>query len=306
MTEAGLNDGINFNGDHADKDRLKKQSPISNGLYIVATPIGNLEDLSPRAKRVLETVDFIACEDTRISSKLLSAFLIKKPLIAYHEHSGSRDRDNIIQKLQSGKKVALISDAGTPLISDPGYKLVAEVQDLEIPVFAIPGPSAVTTALSIAGMPTDRFLFMGFPPNKQQARRKWFEDVAKTNASLVFYESTRRLPESIEDALSIFGDRVAAVCRELTKKFEEVRRNDLSKLLAYYHENGAPKGEAVVIIAPAKNTEDANLTIDQEHALKLALKHMSVKSASQFIADLTGQRKKEIYQQALELSKTNE
>ncbi|UTW55483.1 16S rRNA (cytidine(1402)-2'-O)-methyltransferase [Kordiimonas sp. SCSIO 12610] len=303
MTETGSKHDDSKDIAQSEKTRVSKQSRISNGLYIVATPIGNLEDLTPRAKRVLENVDYIACEDTRISSKLLNAFLIKKPLIAYHEHSSSKDRERLLNKLQQGETIALISDAGTPLISDPGYKLVAEAQDLKIAVYAIPGAAAVTTALSIAGLPTDRFLFMGFPPNKQQARQKWFDGVSKIQASLVFYESTRRLPECISDAYTVFGNRMAAVCRELTKKFEEVRRDNLLSLMEYYRDNGAPKGEAVVIIGPPENIDDdALLSFDQDKAIKLALKHMSVKSASQFIAELTGKRKKEIYARAIELS----
>ena len=195
MTEIGLNNDAEEKGNSSDKHRISKGATISAGLYVVATPIGNLEDLSTRAKRTLENVDFIACEDTRVSSKLLNAFLIKKPLISYHDHSSNKDRNTIIEKLQAGARIALISDAGTPLISDPGYKLVEEAQSLGINVIAVPGPSAVATALSIAGIPTDKFMFMGFPPNKHQARISWFKDAAKIKATLVFYESTRRLPD---------------------------------------------------------------------------------------------------------------
>jgi 16S rRNA (cytidine1402-2'-O)-methyltransferase len=305
MTEIGLNKDTEQKGSSSDNQRISKEAPISAGLYVVATPIGNLEDLSNRAKRILESVDFIACEDTRISSKLLNAFLIKKPLISYHEHSSDKDRNTIIVKLQAGASIALISDAGTPLISDPGYKLVMEVQNLGINVVAIPGPSAVATALSIAGMPTDRFMFMGFPPNKHQARLSWFEEAAKIKATLVFYESTRRLPDCIKDAFSVFGDREVAVCRELTKKFEEVRRDTLLNISNYYQVNGAPKGEAVVIIGPPKKERDPEHSIDKENTLKLALQYMSVKSASQFVAELTGSRKKELYARALELTQDN-
>ncbi len=302
MTEIRLNNDIKKTVKPSDSQRINKTAQLQAGLYVVATPIGNLGDLSNRAKQTLQDVDYIACEDTRISGKLLNAFLIKKPLINYHDHSSNKDRNTILEKLQGGAKVALISDAGTPLISDPGYKLVEEAQSLDINVVAVPGPSAVATALSIAGMPTDRFMFMGFPPNKHQARLSWFEDVAKIKATLVFYESTRRLPECINDALSIFGNREAAVCRELTKKFEEVRRDNLIKLTDHYQNNGAPKGEAVVIIGPPTKESEASHSIDKENALKLALKYMSVKSASQFIAELTGSKKKELYARALELT----
>jgi len=274
------------------------------GLYIVATPIGNLGDLSPRAKETLAGVDLIACEDTRVTAKLLTANLIKKPLQAYHEHNGPVVRPKLLERLAQGARIALVSDAGTPLISDPGFKLVAEAQDAGAAVTSIPGPCAAITALSLAGMPTDRFLFMGFPPNKSGARQSWFEGEAKTRATLVFYESARRLPDCLRDAAVVLPGRDAAVCRELTKKFEETRRGSLQELADHYAAEGAPKGEVVVVIGPpaVKDDPSESAETDAETLLVAALKHMSVKSASAFVAEITGAKKKDIYSRALELS----
>ena len=276
---------------------------IVPGLYVVATPIGNLGDLSDRARHVLASVDMIACEDTRVTAKLLTANLIKKPLLPYHEHNGATQRPKLLAKLAEGAKIALVSDAGTPLISDPGFKLVADVQDAGHRVTAIPGPCAAIMALSLAGLPTDRFLFMGFPPNKTKARQDWFAAELHTHASLVFYESAKRLPDCIRDAAAALGDRDAAVCRELTKKFEEVRRGDLNALAAHYAEAGAPKGEVVVVIGPPprRDAPTEGSTMDTETLLKTALQHMSVKTAAAFVADITGEKRKAIYSRALEL-----
>jgi len=283
-----------------------KTSPtgLKPGLYIVATPIGNLGDLSDRAREVLGGVDLVACEDTRVTAKLMTANLIKKPLTPYHEHNGAAARPKLLERIAEGAAVALVSDAGTPLISDPGFKLVAEAQDAGHYVTAIPGPCAAVMALSLAGLPTDRFLFMGFPPSRSAARQAWFKEDAKTNASLVYYESTRRLPESLADAATALGgEREAAVCREMTKKFEEVRRSTLDQLTSQYAESGAPKGEAVVVVGPpAKETGSEAAEIDADDLLKAALKHMSVKSAAAFVADITPARKKDLYRRALELS----
>ncbi|WP_286829342.1 MULTISPECIES: 16S rRNA (cytidine(1402)-2'-O)-methyltransferase [Kordiimonas] len=284
---------------------IGSQKKLPAGLYIVATPIGNLSDISQRALEVLAGVDHIACEDTRVTGKLLTAKLIKKPLSSYHEHNGARERPKLLARIEAGERIALVSDAGTPLISDPGFKLVAEAQDAGLYVTSIPGPCAAITALSLAGLPTDRFLFMGFPPNKSGARQSWFALEAKTHASLVFYESTRRLPDCLADAAeTLGGDRFVAVCRELTKKFEEVKRGTLAELAAAYAEDGAPKGECVVVIGPPAHVEEAGSgsDMDTEHLLAAALKHMSVKSAAAFVSEITGEKKKAIYARALELS----
>ena len=280
--------------------KVGRNNLISPGLYIVATPIGNLKDLSERAKHILTNADLIACEDTRTSKKLMSAYLIKTPLVSYHEHSDDRARSKILDQLQAGKTIALISDAGTPLISDPGYKLVADARSEGINIVSIPGPSAVTAALSIAGLPTDRFLFIGFAPNKSGARVSWFEAEKNTMASLVYYESARRLTDSLKDASVVFGDREIAVCRELTKRFEEVQKGSFADVIEHYSTN-APKGEIVIIIGPPAKKTDSN-TDKIDDMLSSALKHMSVKSASSFVADYLGLKRKEIYKRALELS----
>ncbi|MCJ9429880.1 16S rRNA (cytidine(1402)-2'-O)-methyltransferase [Kordiimonas marina] len=282
---------------------IRCDQKIVSGLYVVATPIGNLADISSRARHVLSNVDMIACEDTRLTAKLLTAYLIKKPLLPYHEHNGAHQRPKLLAAIAEGKSVALVSDAGTPLISDPGFKLVAEAQDAGHFVTSIPGPCAAITALSLAGLPTDRFLFMGFPPVKSQARQTWFTGEEHTPASLVFYESAKRLPDCLKDAYASLGPRPAAVCRELTKKFEEVRRGTLEELSAHYAEAGSPKGEVVVVIGAGEKHKSSGTTeFETEKLLKVSLEHMSVKSAAAFVAELTGERKKDIYNKALELT----
>jgi 16S rRNA (cytidine1402-2'-O)-methyltransferase len=287
-------------------DESKTEKPgekLPSGLYVVATPIGNLGDLSRRGKETLAAADVVACEDTRVTAKLMTAFLMKKPLVPYHEHNGASMRPKLLERVRNGDVVVLVSDAGTPLISDPGYKLVEEAQDEGLNVVAVPGPSAVTTALSIAGLPTNRFLFMGFPPNKSKARQAWFAAEVNTGASLVFYESAKRLPNCIEDAAEVFGPRRAAVCRELTKKFEEVVRGDLVELRDRYAEIGSPKGEVVVVVeGPAKAKVGTESSIETERLLTLALEHMSVKSAASFVAEVTGEKRKTLYSRALELT----
>ena len=270
---------------------------------MVATPIGNLGDMSRRAKETLEAADIIACEDTRVTAKLMTAFLMKKKLVPYHEHNGAAQRPRLLERIREGGVVALVSDAGTPLISDPGYKFVEEAQDEGLNVVAIPGPSAVVTALSIAGLATDRFLFMGFSPNKSAARKTWFEAEKETSATLVYYESARRLEDCLRDAAEVLGHRQAAVCRELTKKFEEVVRGTLPELIARYQDADTPRGEIVVVIEGNKETAASGKTaINTDETLKLALKHMTVKSAAAFVAELTGEKKKPLYTRALELS----
>jgi len=279
---------------------------LKPGLYVTATPIGNLSDITDRARHVLEGVDYVACEDTRVTGKLMNAMGIKNSLMSFHEHNEDKQRPYILSKIKEGAKIALVSDAGTPLISDPGYKLVEEARDMNLPVVPVPGASALTAALSVAGLATDRFMFMGFPPAKSGARCEWFSEVAKLKSTLVYYESTRRLPESLRDAASKLGNRPAAVCRELTKSYEEVVKDKLFKLVEHYSESGAPKGECVVVIGPPEKviriTGEAIIDIDT--TLKLALGHMKVKDAAGFVAELTGQRRKTLYARALELKET--
>lgn len=278
---------------------------LSAGLYVVATPIGNLGDMTQRAKDTLAAADVIACEDTRVTGKLMNAFLMKKPLLPYHEHNGAVQRPRILSKIKEGGVVALVSDAGTPLISDPGYKLVEEAHSQNLRVIAVPGPSALITALSLAGLPTNKFTFLGFPPNKEKARQDWFVAEGASSATLVFYESAKRLPACLADAAAVLGDRNAAVCRELTKKFEEVVKGDLSSLAGQYAQSGPPKGEIVVVIegAEKKTADPSGVSPEVDKAITLALEHMSVKSAASFVAEFTNTRRKQVYSRALELSK---
>jgi len=269
------------------------------GLYVVATPIGNLSDISFRALEILKKSDLIACEDTRVSGKLLSHFGIKAKTTSYHDHNADEKRPYIIEQLLAGKTVSLISDAGTPLISDPGYKLVREVSDLGIKVFPIPGASSLTTALSVCGLPTDRVLFAGFLPNKAGARDKAIEEVADIKASLVFFESVHRLQATLIALAEILGEREAVVARELTKLHEELRRGKLSELAGHYKESGNPKGEIVIVIAPPNKTIEN--TIDSKELLTSLLKSMSLKDAVAETAKITKLPRQDIYKQAIEI-----
>lgn len=276
------------------------------GLYLIATPIGNARDITLRALDVLRAADLIACEDTRVTAKLLAIYGIRATTIAYHDHNAERMRPQILQALRQGQIVALVSDAGTPLIADPGYRLVREVTAAGLPVTALPGASAVLAALSLSGLPTDRFLFAGFLPERAAERRRVLGELAPVQASLVFFESPRRLDDSLQDALQMLGDRPAAMGRELTKKFEEVRRGTLSELAAHYKDAEAPKGEAVLVIGPplaeAAIVDDAAI----DAALKAALQSSSLKQAVADVAAATGAARKLVYARALRLKPSTE
>lgn len=270
------------------------------GLYIVATPIGNLSDITLRALDILKLVDLIICEDTRVSGGLLSHYGIKKPLLSYNDHNASERRPEIFAAIDSGKRVALISDAGTPLVSDPGYKLVREALDKNLYVTAIPGASSVLAALCLSGLPSDRFFFGGFLPAKSEALKKHIADLATVPSTLIFFESARRLEESLAALRDGLSDRQAAIVRELTKLYEETRRGKLSGLLEYIQQYGAPKGEVVIVIAPPQEKEiTANQNIEEQ--LELLLKSHSVKEAASILAEQTGRPRKEIYALALKL-----
>lgn len=269
---------------------------LASGLYVIATPIGNLGDMTDRARKILKSVDHLLCEDTRVTGKLLSAYGIKANMAAYHDHNGDQMRPKIQHWLAEGRTVGLVSDAGTPLISDPGYKLVSDMSAAGYDIFAVPGASALTASLSIAGLPTDRVFFAGFPPQKSGARRGWFKEFETIHATLVFYESTHRLPESLMDAHAVYGDRPVAVCRELTKRFEEVVRGDLLPVAQKYAEGGAPKGECVVIIGPPTKTDgESGAGFDLEKLIATLLPHHGVKGTAQIVADVTGRARKPIY-----------
>jgi 16S rRNA (cytidine1402-2'-O)-methyltransferase len=281
---------------------LKSESDLAAGLYIVATPIGNLGDISLRALETLRKVDVIACEDTREAGKLAAVYDIAADKIPYHDHNAAEMRPKIISMLQAGRRVALISDAGMPLVSDPGYKLVENCIAEGLHVTCVPGATASLTALVLSGLPSDRFLFAGFLPPKSAARRTALAEIKDVPGTLIFYETAPRLADSLGDMQEILGDRPAAVCRELTKKFEETRRAALSQLAEHYRKSGAPKGEIVVVVAPPAAdaaeqwTEEA---VDRALAKMMEDEGMSVKDASGYVAAQSGLKKSGIYQRAL-------
>ena len=246
--------------------RLFRIDPkLEPGLYVVSTPIGNLRDVTLRALDILASVDVVCAEDTRVAGKLLSAFGLSVRLRPYHDHNGAQARPGLLKDLQGGARIALISDAGTPLISDPGYKLVREAAALGVSVMAIPGASAPLAALASSGLPTDRFTFAGFPPPRSGARRRFLSEMKDARATLIFFEGPSRLVESLADMASVFGARQAAVARELTKKFEETRRGSLADLAAHYQREGPPRGEIVVLVGPpseAPLTDEAALVAE--------------------------------------------
>lgn len=275
--------------------------PIESGLHIVATPIGNLGDISLRALATLAAADAILAEDTRISSRLTSRYEIATPLVAYHEHNAAQSRPRILARLAEGEALALISDAGTPLISDPGYKLVVEAVAAGVSVRSLPGASAALTALTLSGLPTDRFFFEGFLPAKSAARRERANALARIPATLIFYEAPTRLAESLADLAAELGPRPAAVARELTKVFEETRRGDLSRLAAEYAAAEPPKGEIVIVVGPPTLAPvlepDA---LDRE--IFAALETLSVKDAAAAVAARTGLPRREVYGRALQIA----
>ncbi len=275
---------------------------LARGLHIVATPIGNLGDITLRGLETLAGADLIACEDTRVTRKLLDRYGIATPLTPYHEHNAAKARPLLLRRLADGAGIALVSDAGTPLVSDPGYKLVRAVQDAGHPVTALPGASATLTALAVAGLPTDAFLFAGFLPPKQGARRARIAELARVPATLVLFESGPRLGASLADLAAGLGpQREAAVCRELTKLHEETRRGDLASLAEAYAQE-APRGEIVLVIAPPGQAPAASAA-ETESLLRQALARVSLKDAVGEVANATGLPRREIYQQALALTK---
>jgi 16S rRNA (cytidine1402-2'-O)-methyltransferase len=271
------------------------------GLYVVATPIGNLGDITLRALQVLAGAEVIACEDTRVTRKLTERFGIATPLTSYHEHNAAEARPKLLARLCEGQAIALVSDAGTPLISDPGYRLVREARAAGFAVTSLPGASSVLAALSIAGLPTDRFFFEGFLPPKQIARRKRIAELASIPATLILFESGPRIADALADFAAGFGKREAAVCRELTKLHEEVRRDALPGLAVHYAQGGETRGEFVVVIAPPAAGETRAEELDE--LLRRALARVSVKEAVGEVALATGKPRREVYARALELAK---
>ena len=276
--------------------------PLTPGLYLVATPIGNLRDITVRSLEVLAAVDLIACEDTRVTRKLLERYGIATPLTSYHEHNAAQARPKLLARLADGAAIALVSDAGTPLVSDPGYKLVREAQAAGAHVTALPGASAVLAALTVSGLPTDRFLFEGFLPAKEAARRAHIAELARIPATLVLFETGARVAASLADLAAGLGPREAALCRELTKLYEETRRGDLATLAREAAEAGEPRGEMVIVVAPPDREEEVTAA-DLDALLRQALNRLSVKDAVAEIAAVSGMPRREVYRRAIELSK---
>ncbi|MCL6697967.1 16S rRNA (cytidine(1402)-2'-O)-methyltransferase [Sphingomonas sp. NSE70-1] len=271
--------------------------PLPPGLYIVATPIGNLGDMTARAADTLRRVDYILAEDKRVSAKLLAHVGAKAPMTAYHDHSDERLRERILSDLGS-KAVALVSDAGTPLISDPGYKLVRAARQAGHAIYTLPGPCAAIAALTLAGLPTDRFLFLGFLPAKAKARADAITEVASIRASLVLYETGPRLGDTLGALNATLGDREVAVVRELTKLHEECVNGTLSELASRYGEL-APKGEIVIVVAPPSKPEGAS-SAQIDSALDEALSRLSPSRAAAEVAELLGLPRKQVYARAIE------
>jgi len=274
------------------------------GLHLVATPIGNLGDINVRALETLAGVDVIACEDTRITRRLTERYGISAELTPYHEHNAATARPKILARLAQGAAVALVSDAGTPLISDPGFKLAREAGAAGYAVTALPGASAVLAALAVSGLPTDRFMFEGFLPAREGQRRKRIDEIKGVPATLVLFETGPRLASALADLAAALGPREAAICRELTKLYEEVRRGDLASLARDYAQSPELRGEIVIVVAPP--AAPAGEAADLDALLRQALGRTSVKEAVGEIAAVTGRPRREVYQRALALTQDGE
>ncbi|MDO4458809.1 MAG: 16S rRNA (cytidine(1402)-2'-O)-methyltransferase [Clostridia bacterium] len=288
LPEENLEEEVGFTD---TKNEIKKGC-----LYVVGTPIGNLSDFSPRAVHTLGNVDFIAAEDTRVTMKLLNHFGLRKPLISYFEHNKLQKGDVICDRIQSGESCALVSDAGMPAISDPGEMLVAQCAERGIPVYVVPGPTAMASALAVSGLATGRFTFEGFLSMNKKSRRDHLDEVKNEKRTMVFYEAPHKLLNTLKDMLNTFGNRRIALVRELTKIHEEVKRTTLSEAVDFYSEN-PPKGEFVLVIEGAKEEAKAELSLDDALSIareKIAL-GMSASMAAKEAAAETGFRKNEIY-----------
>lgn len=278
----------------------KGAAPLEAGLYLVATPIGNLRDITLRALDVLSGCDVIACEDTRVTRKLLEHYGIRTPSLSYHEHNASSVRPKIMQMLREGKSVALVSDAGTPLISDPGYKLVRDCVGQNMKVTPVPGASSVLAGLTLSALATDRFFFGGFVPSRTAACRSFARELAPVPATLVLFESPNRLAASLAVFAEVMGEREVAVTRELTKKFEEARRGTLPQLAQHYAGSDAPKGEVVLVIAPpGDEAAHAGTAPDLEAMLAKAMAKQSLRDAVAEVSALSGVPRKQVYELAL-------
>ncbi|MCT4635022.1 MAG: 16S rRNA (cytidine(1402)-2'-O)-methyltransferase [Rickettsiales bacterium] len=270
-------------------------------LFIIATPIGNLLDITLRALEVLKSVDLILCEDTRVTNALLRHHLINKPLTVYNDHSNESTREKIINKLKSGQNLALVSDAGTPLISDPGYKLVQEIRSQNLAIETLPGACSVISALTLSGLPSDRFMFIGFLPHKNSAKEKIFSELNSIQTTLICFESANRLLETLKLMEQYFIGRSIVIAREITKLYEETIGNNAREITQYYQENpNKLRGEIVMMISPP----DENSENSEENTLKqlnTLMKEMSLRDAVEIVANQSQLRKKEIYKLALTL-----
>jgi len=277
------------------------QSVLRPALYVVATPIGNLQDISPRAVNVLSTVDLIAAEDTRHSAKLLHHLAVTTPMTSFHEHNEQQETPRLLEMLQAGKSIALISDAGTPLLSDPGYRLVRAVRAAGLPTVPVPGPSAAVAALSVAGLPSDRFVFEGFPPPKAGARQRRFAALAREVRTVVFFESPHRIRDSLADMANVFGaEREAVIARELTKQFETVRGGMLGELRDWLESDPEQQqGEFVIIIRGRPEPDQADLDDQSRHTLAVLCREFPLKQAVMLAAEICGVGKNALYDYAI-------
>ena len=276
--------------------------PLTPGLHVVATPIGNLGDITFRAVATLAAADTIIAEDTRVTRTLLAHYGVSTPLKTYHEHNAAAMRPYLLERLKAGAALALVSDAGTPLVSDPGYKLVSDALAAHIPVIPIPGASAVLAALVVAGLPTDRFFFEGFLPPKQAARRARIADLATIPGTLVFFESGRRVGETLADLAAVLGAREAALARELTKHFETVRRGHLPDLAAALAAEDPPRGEIVLLVGPPDGETVPLEAAELDGKITAAMARLTVKDASAVVAAETGLPRRQVYARAVELA----
>lgn len=279
--------------------KLPEHGSLEAGLYIVATPIGNLRDITLRALETLFACDVIFAEDTRNTLKLLSSFGISKPLKPYHDHNAAKQIDYVLSEVQAGKAVALVSDAGTPLISDPGFKLVRAAYDMGIKVTTLPGPSAPITGLVLSGLPSDAFYFAGFLPPKSAARKTTLSRLTGIDATLIFFETGNRIETVLEDMSSVLGDREAAITRELTKTFEEVRKGKLSELIDGVKAD-PPRGEIVLLVDRGNGPGDWD-EVKIDAALREQIDELGVKGAANAVAEKSGWKKRDVYNRALAL-----
>jgi len=272
---------------------------LAPGLYVTATPIGNAADITLRALNVLRNCDCIVAEDTRVTSRLLAIYGISRPLLVYNDHNAGSMRPKLLERLRQGARLALVSDAGTPLVSDPGHKLVRAAREAGLPVFPVPGASAPLAALTASGLPSDRFFFVGFLPAKSGERRTALSALMAVPGTLIFFESSPRLGDSLRDMADILGPREAAIARELTKLHEEVRRGTIDELAAHYAD-APPKGEIVVLLGPPPAEGPAD-SAKIDALLLQALPFMPVKAAASLVAEATGSSRRDIYLRALKL-----